>query len=92
MFTASQVHLVTHFSFYYYYYPLTLFLSARENETIRDRLTSGKSPLALRVSYGSLCARELSTLPQTISSVSYTFIYLWRAALNINHPLPLAPT
>ncbi len=27
-----------------------------------------------------LCARELSTLPQTTSSVSHTFIYLWRAA------------
>ncbi len=27
-----------------------------------------------------LCAQELSTLPQTISSVSHTLIYLWRAA------------
>ncbi len=26
-----------------------------------------------------LCARELSTLPQTISSVSHKFIYLWQA-------------
>ncbi len=27
-----------------------------------------------------VCAQELSTLPQTISSVSHTLIYLWRAA------------
>ncbi len=27
-----------------------------------------------------LCARELLTLPKTTSSVSHTFIYLWRAA------------
>ncbi len=54
IFTAAQVYLVAHFFFNYYYYPLTLFfvifLSALENETIRDRLTSGKSPLALCVS------------------------------------------
>ncbi len=34
---------------------LTLFLSARDNETIRDRLTSWKSPLALCVLYCSFC-------------------------------------
>ncbi len=59
----------------------TFFLSARDNETIRDWLTSGKSPLpnAFRRLL-VLCAQELSTLPQTISSVSHTLIYLWRAA------------
>ncbi len=34
---------------------LTLFLSARDNENICDRLTSGKSPLAPRVLYCSFC-------------------------------------
>ncbi len=61
---------------------LTLFfLSARDNETIRDRLNSGKtSPRPMRFILLVLCAQELSTLPQTISSVSHTLIYLWRAA------------
>ncbi len=53
--TAAQVYLVKHFCFYYYYYLLHFFLSARDNETIRDRLNSGKSPLALCVSYCSFC-------------------------------------
>ncbi len=53
--TAAQVYLVTHFCFYYYYYLLHFFLSARDNETIRDWITSGKSPLVLCVSYCSFC-------------------------------------
>ncbi len=40
---------------------IILFLSARENATIGDRLTIGQCPLALHVWYG--CARERSTPP-----------------------------
>ncbi len=75
--TAAQVYLVTHFCFYYYYYRLHFFLSARDNETIRDRITSGKSPLVLCVSYCSFC--ELKNRRHSLS-VSHTLIYLWRAA------------
>ncbi len=79
--TAAQVYLLKHFCFYYYYYLLHFFLSARDNETIRDQLNSGKtSPRPMRFILLVLCAQELSTLPQTISSVSHTLIYLWRAA------------
>ncbi len=53
--TAAQVYLVKHFCFYYYYLLHFFFLSARDNETIRDRLNSGKTPLALRISYCSFC-------------------------------------
>ncbi len=37
---------------------LTLFLSSRDNETIHDQLTIGKSPLTLNDSYGSFCVLE----------------------------------
>ncbi len=76
--TAAQVYLVTHFCFYYYYYLLHFFfLSARDNETIRDRITSGKSPLAQRVSYCSFCVLKSR---RHSHSVSHTLIHLWRAA------------
>ncbi len=38
------------------------------------------SPYAFCTALLVLCAQELLTLPQTISSVSHTLIYLWRAA------------
>ncbi len=79
------------FLFYYYYYLLHFFFIARDNETIRDRLNSGKiSPRPTRFVLLVLCAQELSTLPQTISSVSHTLIYLWRVS-NIHRLLPSAP-
>ncbi len=80
--TAAQVYLVKHFLFLLLLLSLTLFfLSARDNETIRDRLNCGKtSPRPMRFILLVLCAQELSTLPQTIFSVSHTLIYLWRAA------------
>ncbi len=49
--TAAQVYLVTHFCYLLHFF----FLSTRDNETIRDRLTRGKSPLARRVSHCSFC-------------------------------------
>ncbi len=51
LYGRPSIFLVTYFCFYYYYYLLHFFLSARDNETIRDRLTSWKSPLARRVSH-----------------------------------------
>ncbi len=38
--------------------PVHFFFAPRENETISNRLTIGKSPLALHVSYGSFCMLE----------------------------------
>ncbi len=75
--TAAQVYLVTHFYFYYYYYHLLhFFLPARDNETIRDRLTSWKSPLARRVSHCSFCV--LRNCPH--SHRQALSLYLWRDA------------
>ncbi len=52
------------------------FLSARDNETIRDRLTSWKSPLARRVSHCSFCVLKncRHSHRQALS------LYLWRVA------------
>ncbi len=52
------------------------FLSTRDNETIRDRLTRGKSPLARRISYCSFCVLRncRHSHRQALS------LYLWRAA------------
>ncbi len=89
--TAAQVYLAKHFCFITIIISYTFFLSARDNETIRDRLNSGKtSPRPMRFILLVLCAQELSTLPQTISSVSHTLIYLWRVS-NIHRLLPSAP-
>ncbi len=55
---------------------LFFFLSARDNETIRDRLTRGKSPLARHVSYCSFCV--LKNCPH--SHRQALSLYLWRAA------------
>ncbi len=79
IFTAAQVYLVTHFCFYYYYYPLTLFLSTRENETIRNRLTIGKSPLALHVLYGSFCVLDNCRHSHRQAPV-FPICSLWQAA------------
>ncbi len=73
--TAAQVYLVTHFCFITVIISYTFFLSARDKETIRDRVTKWKiSPRPMRFVLLVLCAQELSTLPQTISSVSHTLI------------------
>ncbi len=88
MLTAAQVYLVTHFCFYYYYYLLHFFLSARDNETIRDQLTSWKSPLARRVSHCLFCVLKncRHSHRQALS------LYLYVAGHNnIHHPLPSAP-
>ncbi len=89
MLTAAQVYLVTHFCFYYYYYLLHFFfLSARDNETIRDQLTSWKSPLARRVSHCLFCVLKncRHSHRQALS------LYLYVAGRNnIHHPLPSAP-
>ncbi len=54
----------------------TFFLTARDNETIRDRLTSWKSPRAWRVSHFSFCVLKncRHSHRQALS------LYLWRAA------------
>ncbi len=56
MLTAAQVYLVTHFFFLLLLLSLTFFLSARDNETIHDRLTIDNLPSHVRL---VLCAREL---------------------------------
>ncbi len=69
----------------------TFFLSARENETIRNRLTIGKSPLAPHISYGSFCVlkncRHSHRQPPVFPIGSFV-----ASRLNINrlcHQLPL---
>ncbi len=86
--TAAQVYLVTHFCFItiiilHFFF----FLSARDNETIRDRLTSWKSPRARRVSHCLFCVLKncRHSLRQALS------LYLWRAATistTRSHQLP----
>ncbi len=70
--TAAQVYLVTHFCYLLHF---IFFLSTRDNETIRDRLTR-KSPLARRVSHCSFCV--LRNGPH--SHRQALSLYLWRAA------------
>ncbi len=89
--TAAQIYLVTHFCFYYYYY-LTLFLffflSARDNETIRDRLTSWKSPLARLVLHCSFCV--LKNCRHSHRQALFFYLYV-AGSNNIHRPLPSAP-
>ncbi len=87
--TAAQVYLVTHFCFYYYYYLLHI-LSARDNETIRDRLTSGKSPLAQRVSYCSFCVLKNCRHSHNLLCFPYADLFV-AGRNNIHRPLPSAP-
>jgi len=67
IFMSAQVYFVT----------LFFILSARENETVRDRLTSGKSSLALSVSYFSFCVLKNCQLSHRKSPVFpiRSFIY-----------------
>ncbi len=65
---------MTHFCFYNYYY-LTLFfffLSAEIMKTIRDRLPSWKSPLALCVSHCSFCV--LKSCRHSTDKLSLLFV------------------
>ncbi len=81
IFTATQVYLVTHLVFYYYYYPLTLFVIRPRKwnhpRSINYWKISARPTHFIQL---VLCAQGLSTLPQKISSVSHTLIYLRRAA------------
>ncbi len=84
---------MTHFCFYYYYYLLQLFfLSARDNETIRDQLTSGKSPLpnAFVATARSVCSRTVDTPTDELQCFPYADLFV-AGRNNIHRPLPSAP-
>ncbi len=67
---------------------LLQFLSARENETIHNRLTIGKSPLALHISFGSFCVLENCRHSHRQPPV-FPIRSLWRAASTaLCHQLP----
>ncbi len=62
--------LLSSYTFFFFFFFFFFFLSARDNKTIRDRITSGKSPLTLSVSFCSFCM--LSTLPLNNKLVALT--------------------
>ncbi len=70
---------------------LTLFLSARDDETICDQLTSGKSPLARRVSFCSFCVlKNCDTPTDDLQCFPYAGLFV-AGRNNIHQPLPSAP-
>ncbi len=70
----GRAYLVTHFCFYYYYYLLHFFLSAQDNETIRDRLTVGQSPLARTAR--SVCLRTVDTPRDNLQCFPYVHLFV----------------
>ncbi len=67
---------------------LTLLLSTRDNETIRSRLTIGKSPVARTAR--SVCSRTVDTPTDDLQCFPYVNLFV-AGRNNIHRPLPSAP-